>query len=58
MLARRSLGGYFFCSDSIATINVANETIKINASNTVILSPPFKKGGATTHESPITLMQL
>ncbi len=45
MLARRSMGGYFFCSDSIATVNVANEIINTNASNTVIASPPFNKKG-------------
>jgi len=28
MLARRSMGGYFFCCDSIATTKVAKEIIK------------------------------
>ena len=41
MLARRLMGGYFFCCDSIATINVAKEIIKIKLSNTVIRHHPL-----------------
>ena len=38
------MGGYFFCSDSIATVNVAKAIIKTNDSNTVIRVTPFQKG--------------
>src|SRR5699024_862897 len=43
--ARHSSGGYFLCSDSIATTKVANVTIKTNVSNTIIRLPPFNKRG-------------
>src|SRR5699024_6065028 len=42
---RHSSDGYFIYSDSIATTKDTTLTIKINVSNTVILSPPFKKRG-------------
>jgi len=43
------MGGYFFCSDSTATINVANAIISTNVSNTVMIITPFQEKGS---ESP------
>ena len=38
------MGGYFFrLNDKTATINVLKEIGTVNASNTVISSPPFTK---------------